>query len=193
MDQPFHLQLKSARERQGLSLEDVSHRTRIPVARLQLLEAGNYAGIGSMAYARGFLRSYARFLGLDAEGAAQSLPQPILGGANDYQYLTQSLGPWVRTGKKTRSHSPRAAAQAGDAPSGRSLTMKAAALVTLISSGCVAWAIYVGGTESAQNARKDREEKKAAAADSAIIRRAMPREAEEVASAIQIRPAVVAQ
>lgn len=194
MDQPIHLQLKLARERQGLSLEDVSHSSRIPVTTLQLLEAGNYAGIGSMAYARGFLRSYGQHLGVEAEGAVQALPKPILGGAHDYQYLTKSLGPWVKpSGKKTRSHSPRAAAQVGEVPSGRSVTVKAAALVTLISSGCLAWVIYVGSTESAQNAKKDREERKAAAAESALIRRPLPVEAEGVASAIQIRPAVVAQ
>ena len=95
MDAPLSEMLKAAREQRGLTLEDAAHATRIPVPRLRQLEAGNYAAFGNMAYARGFIRLYGRFLSVDAEDFVTGLPDPVLGGPADYRYLTENLGPWV--------------------------------------------------------------------------------------------------
>lgn len=95
MDAPLSEMLKAAREARGLTLEDAAHATRIPVPRLRQLEAGNYAAFGNMAYARGFIRLYGRYLEVDAEGFVTGLPDPVLGGPADYRYLTENLGPWV--------------------------------------------------------------------------------------------------
>jgi cytoskeletal protein RodZ len=95
MDAPLSEMLKAAREARGLTLEDAAHATRIPVPRLRQLEAGNYAAFGNMAYARGFIRLYGRYLGVDAEDFVTGLPDPVLGGPADYRYLTENLGPWV--------------------------------------------------------------------------------------------------
>ncbi len=92
----FGQQLAAAREARGLSLEDTAHATRIPVQRLNLLEAGNLAGFGSMAYARSFVRSYSDFLGVDATSILETLPGGVLGGECDYRYLTRSEGAWLR-------------------------------------------------------------------------------------------------
>jgi hypothetical protein len=48
-----------------------------------------------MAYARGFIRLYGRYLDVDAQEFATGLPDPVLGGPSDYRYLTESYGPWV--------------------------------------------------------------------------------------------------
>ena len=95
MDAPLSEMLKAAREARGLTLEDAAHATRIPVPRLRQLEAGNYAAFGNMAYARGFIRLYGRYLQVDAEDFVTGLPDPVLGGPADYRYLTENLGPWV--------------------------------------------------------------------------------------------------
>ena len=58
--------LRAAREATGLNLLDVAHKTRIPANRLQQLEDDNYAAFGSMAYAKSFLKTYSRFLHVDA-------------------------------------------------------------------------------------------------------------------------------
>ena len=92
----FGQQLAAARAARGLSLEDTAHATRIPVPRLNLLEAGNLAGFGSMAYARSFVRSYSDFLGVDATSILETLPGGVLGGECDYRYLTHSEGAWLR-------------------------------------------------------------------------------------------------
>lgn len=95
MNQPLCDKLRVAREGRGLSLADVSHATRIPISRLTLLEEGNYAAFGNMAYARSFIRAYSRFLDVDAESVIEGLPDPMLGGPSDYRHLTSSYGPWV--------------------------------------------------------------------------------------------------
>lgn len=92
---PIGQTLKAAREQRGLSLLDAAHLTRIPVARLHLLEQDNYAAFGSMTYARSFLRRYSQFLGVDATTILQELPGGVLGGPRDYRYLTESHGMWV--------------------------------------------------------------------------------------------------
>lgn len=95
INQPLCEKLRTAREARGLSLADVAHVTRIPVTRLSLLEEGNYAAFGSMTYARSFIRTYSRYLDVDAQSVIEGLPQPVLGGSTDYRHLTQSYGPWI--------------------------------------------------------------------------------------------------
>lgn len=60
---------RAAREARGLTLSDVAEQIRIRSVYLAAIEDENWAAIGAPVYARGFLRTYARFLGLDAEEA----------------------------------------------------------------------------------------------------------------------------
>lgn len=96
MPATFGQKLTAAREQRGLSLEDAAHETRIPAQRLRLLEAGNFAGFGSMTYARSFIRAYGDYLDVDATTILESLPEGVLGGELDYRYLTRSQGAWLR-------------------------------------------------------------------------------------------------
>ena len=57
--------LQSTRLKKNLSLEDVEEGTRIRIKFLRALEEGELALFHSIAYARGFLKNYAEFLGLD--------------------------------------------------------------------------------------------------------------------------------
>ncbi len=59
--------LRQARQAQALSLEQASRATRIRAHYLQAIERGDLEALPSSAQARGFLRLYASFLGLDAE------------------------------------------------------------------------------------------------------------------------------
>lgn len=58
---------RAAREARGLALSAVSEQIRIRSIYLAAIEDENWAAIGAPVYVRGFLRTYARFLGLDAE------------------------------------------------------------------------------------------------------------------------------
>ena len=62
--------LRQAREHKGVSLKDVEGKTRIPLKYLQALEGGGETGLlADEMYLIPFLRSYANFLGVDANQA----------------------------------------------------------------------------------------------------------------------------
>jgi cytoskeleton protein RodZ len=58
---------RAAREARDLSLSEVSEQIRIRSVYLAAIEEENWKAIGAAVYVRGFLRTYARFLGLDPE------------------------------------------------------------------------------------------------------------------------------
>jgi cytoskeletal protein RodZ len=60
-------EFRSAREARGLSLSDVAERLHIRSVYLAAIEDEDWSAIGPPVYIRGFMRTYARFLGLDAE------------------------------------------------------------------------------------------------------------------------------
>jgi cytoskeleton protein RodZ len=57
--------LREARERLGLTLEEVERTTRIRIHHLEAIERGELDSLPSPVQARGFLRNYAEFLGLE--------------------------------------------------------------------------------------------------------------------------------
>lgn len=60
-------ELKSARERRGLSLHQASQELHIGDFILDALERGDYSTLGAPIFVRGHLRAYARLLGLGEE------------------------------------------------------------------------------------------------------------------------------
>jgi cytoskeletal protein RodZ len=59
--------LRGAREARGISLEQAEAATRVRRQYLEALEAEDFGRLPGEVYVRGFLRNYARFLGLDPE------------------------------------------------------------------------------------------------------------------------------
>lgn len=59
--------LREARERLGLSLQDIAFNLRIRLPHLEALEEGHISLLPGNAYALAFVRTYANALGLDAE------------------------------------------------------------------------------------------------------------------------------
>lgn len=69
--------LRAARIKAGLDLSDIAARTRVPLRHLTAIEAGDYAALPSATYSVGFVKSYARALGLDEAEAAAGLREEI--------------------------------------------------------------------------------------------------------------------
>ncbi len=96
---------RAAREARGLTLSDVSEQLRIRALYLGAIEEENWSQIGAAVYARGFLRTYARFLGLDAEEAVAAFnlatgTGPVSAGAPDPDELAPApnrrlMGPMI--------------------------------------------------------------------------------------------------
>lgn len=59
--------LRTSREAHGWSLRQVAERLRITEVQVKNLEEGNYAALPGAAFARGFLKNYARLLELNPE------------------------------------------------------------------------------------------------------------------------------
>lgn len=59
--------LQDARERKGVDLHRAERDTKIRAKHLAALESGDYTELPGTVYARGFLRNYATYLGLDSE------------------------------------------------------------------------------------------------------------------------------
>jgi len=59
--------LRQARERLGLSLDEAERTTRIRAHHLEALERDEFEALPSPVQARGFLKNYADYLGLDAQ------------------------------------------------------------------------------------------------------------------------------
>jgi cytoskeleton protein RodZ len=62
--------LRAARHEQGRTLADAAAETRVRETYLAALEEEDFAAMGGDVYVKGFLRSYARYLGVD--------PDPLL-------------------------------------------------------------------------------------------------------------------
>ena len=65
--------LERARKDRGLSLEEAERATKIRKRYLDGLERDDYSVLPDAVYARGFLKTYANFLGLDGDGLSQEL------------------------------------------------------------------------------------------------------------------------
>jgi cytoskeleton protein RodZ len=59
--------LREAREAQNITLEDVAERLRLMHRQIKAMEADDFESLGQSVFARGFVRNYARLLGLEPE------------------------------------------------------------------------------------------------------------------------------
>ncbi len=65
--------LRAERERRGLSIEDVSAHLKISVRKLRALEDGDASAMPHPAYVKGFVRSYATYLGMAASEVVEAM------------------------------------------------------------------------------------------------------------------------
>ena len=74
-------QLADARRKLGLSLDDISSRTKISVERLSAVERADPAALPSFVSLKGFVRAYAAEVKLDADAIwgryISELPDPV--------------------------------------------------------------------------------------------------------------------
>jgi cytoskeleton protein RodZ len=66
--------LREARERMGMSVEEVAIRLKFAPRQIIALEEDNFAQLPEMAFVRGFVRSYARLMQIDETALLEALP-----------------------------------------------------------------------------------------------------------------------
>ncbi|KEO84195.1 helix-turn-helix domain-containing protein [Tumebacillus flagellatus] len=63
--QELGTEIKQAREQKGLTLEQVQADTKIRTRYLEAIEQGDLSALPGLVYARGFIKSYAEYLGMN--------------------------------------------------------------------------------------------------------------------------------
>jgi len=96
--------LKETRQKKGQLLEDISQTTKIRIRFLEALENDNFAKLPSATSAKGFLKNYSEFLGLDSanilavyrrdtltENSLPPLPERLVQPVNQPKYNLSRL------------------------------------------------------------------------------------------------------
>lgn len=83
--------LAAARQKKGWSVEQVASLVKLAPRQIQAIEADNYAALPGLAVARGFVRSYAKVLGLDANALTAAMPQESAVAQRDHIVPQHSL------------------------------------------------------------------------------------------------------
>ena len=70
--------LRQAREERGISISEVSEQTRISSLYLDAIENDNYKTLPGGIFNKGFVKSYAKFIGFDEQEALQDYAQLVV-------------------------------------------------------------------------------------------------------------------
>lgn len=74
--------LREERERRGLTLQDISDRTRLRPNIIQTIENEAWDSLPSPAFVRGFLKNYAKVLSMDENSVLEAYGRKVSVGAN---------------------------------------------------------------------------------------------------------------
>ncbi len=82
--------LSQARLKRGLTIDEAAHATKVRPDKIVALESDDYASFPSNAYAKGFLKNYARYLGVNVDPFLNALDSTLPISIADYQYLNNA-------------------------------------------------------------------------------------------------------
>ncbi|MFP5410948.1 MAG: helix-turn-helix domain-containing protein [Gammaproteobacteria bacterium] len=68
--------LREARETQGMSVEAAAARLRLMQRQIEAIEADDFEGLGRPVFARGFVRNYAKLLGVEPDPLLERMEGP---------------------------------------------------------------------------------------------------------------------
>ena len=114
--------LKENRERRNITLSEVSLSTKITIRTLISIEGGDPANLPPKTFLRGFVRSYAQYLGLDVEEIMRTfqeemgstLSRPTAPGASPSELNAEATESATSTATTSSEPNPRATSKAPD-------------------------------------------------------------------------------
>ncbi len=86
-------QFQTARESRGLSLDEAARLTKIRQSRLTEIEADDFSNFPSLAYAKGFLQIYGKFLNIDVSPYLDAFETSEHITVDGYSYLQDNPAP----------------------------------------------------------------------------------------------------
>ncbi|MBA3544598.1 MAG: helix-turn-helix domain-containing protein, partial [Chthoniobacterales bacterium] len=85
--EPLGKKLQEARLRRKISLEEASRVTKIRASRIEEIEAEDFSGFSSLAYAKGFLLIYGKYLDVDVTPYLDAFETSREVSVDGYSYL----------------------------------------------------------------------------------------------------------
>ncbi len=132
---PSLVPLGQIREKNSISVQEMSQKTRLSVKQIEALESGQMEHLPGLAFVKGAIRSYAKTLGVDSQPYIDAL-MPIAGL------------PDLRQGEGNPSLAPAVPGAGEYTPSGAGSTLRWALAVGAL---LVIAALYYGNSASNQN------------------------------------------
>ncbi|OWY37770.1 XRE family transcriptional regulator [Xenophilus sp. AP218F] len=131
--------LKAAREAADMSLGEVADRLKLSMRQLSAIESDDFKSLPGATFVRGFVRNYAKFLGLDPEPLMHALDQQFPSAVTEVANL-------VKHGEAPEPEKPAQPAKPARAKSGGGKWLALAAV--LAAGGGAAWYFTQGGAQS---------------------------------------------
>ena len=95
--------LQEAREARGISISEVAEQTRISSHYLEGIEADDYSALPGGIFNKGFVKSYAKYVGVDEQEALQDYAKLVASQENEVEDDVQNYNPQVLTDDNSSS------------------------------------------------------------------------------------------
>lgn len=95
--------LQQAREARGISISEVAEQTRISSHYLEGIEADDYRALPGGIFNKGFVKSYAKFVGVDEQEALQDYARLVASQENEVEDDLKTYNPEVLTDDRSAS------------------------------------------------------------------------------------------
>lgn len=103
MSQTLGEKLRKAREEKGISISEVAEQTRISPLYLDAIDADNFKPLPGGIFNKGFIRSYAKYVGVDEQEALDDYKRMSAASETAEQEKLSSYRPEVLTDDRTGS------------------------------------------------------------------------------------------
>lgn len=104
MSQTLGEKLRQARDERGISIAEVAEQTRISPHYLELIEQDDYRTLPGGIFNKGFVKSYAKYVGVDEAEALQDYARLISSQTNESEDELKTYRPEVLTDDNSSSN-----------------------------------------------------------------------------------------
>ena len=101
MIENFGLYLKHERELRGVALEEIAETTKIHIRFLEALENNDFDNMPGEVFVKGFIRSYAKVIGFDAEEMTNVYDESVGRDRREALEKAQAINEKIQSRKKT--------------------------------------------------------------------------------------------
>jgi len=96
-------QLRFARERAGLSTDEVAAKLKLSVRQISAIEAGDWSALPERTFTRGFMRSYARLVGVNPDTLGLDRLNAQVGIVSELKPTPEGIGTIAHEGEQRAS------------------------------------------------------------------------------------------